>query len=76
MKTFVDNVCRQAVERHITRSLPSIFSAEKVAALSDEDLIRIAGETPERIAKRKQMQELRANLESSLRDLRRNPTVS
>jgi hypothetical protein len=76
MKTFVDNVCRQVVERHITRSLPSIFSAEKVAALSDEDLIRIAGETPERIARRKQMQELRDNLESSLKDLRRSPTVS
>jgi hypothetical protein len=76
MKTFVDNVCRQVVERHITRSLPSIYSAEKVAALSDEDLIRIAGETPERVAKRKHMQELRENLEASLKDLRRNPIVS
>jgi hypothetical protein len=76
MKTFVDNVCRQVVERHITRSLPSIFSAVKVAALSDEDLIRIAGETPERVAKRKQMQELPDNLESSLKDLRRSPIVS
>ena len=74
MKTFVDNVCRQVVERHITRPLPSIFSAEKVAALSDEELVRIAGETPERVAKRKQLQELRQNLESSLKDLRRNTT--
>jgi hypothetical protein len=76
MKTFVDNVCKQVVERHITRSLPSIFAGEKVAALSDGDLIRIVGERPERVAKRKQMQELQDNLESSLKDLRRNPTVS
>ncbi|EXJ61698.1 dynamin GTPase [Cladophialophora yegresii CBS 114405] len=75
MKTFVDNVCRQVVERHITRPLPSIFSAEKVAALSDEELVRIAGETSERVAKRKQLQELRQNLESSLGDLRRNTTT-
>jgi hypothetical protein len=75
MKTFVDNVCRQVVERHITRSLPSIFSAEKVAALSDDDLVR-TGETPERVAKRKQTQELREKLESRLEDLRRNPVVS
>jgi hypothetical protein len=76
MKTFVDNVCRQVVEQHMTRSLPSIFSAEKVAALSDDDLIRIAGETPERVAKQKRTQELREKLESSLEDLRRNPIVS
>ncbi|KAK5246694.1 hypothetical protein LTR20_007371 [Exophiala xenobiotica] len=53
LKTFVDNVCRQVIERHITRPLPSIYSAEIVAGLSDEELARVAGETPQRSAKRK-----------------------
>ncbi|EXJ73554.1 uncharacterized protein A1O5_03315 [Cladophialophora psammophila CBS 110553] len=72
MKTFVDNVCRQVVERHITRPLPLIYSAEKVARLSDEELCRIAGETLETSAKRKQLQELRRNLEMSLQELSRS----
>ena len=66
LKTFVDNVCRQVIERHITRPLISIYSAETVAGLSDEELARIASETPQRSAKRKQLQDLRRNLESSL----------
>lgn len=71
MKTFVDNVCRQVVERHLTRRLPSVFSAEKVAGLLDEDLLRIAGETPSRLAERKRLLNLRGDLESSLDELRR-----
>ncbi|KIW36744.1 uncharacterized protein PV06_11040 [Exophiala oligosperma] len=75
LKTFVDNVCRQVIERHITRPLASIYSAETVAGLSDEELARIAGETPQRSAKRKQLEDLRRNLESSLVDLRRTSTI-
>ncbi|KIW22041.1 uncharacterized protein PV07_12559 [Cladophialophora immunda] len=75
LKTFVDNVCRQVIERHMARPLPSIYSAETVAGLSDEELVRIAGETPQRSVKRKQLQDLQRNLQSSLVDLRRTSTT-
>ncbi|KAK3047170.1 hypothetical protein LTR09_011372 [Extremus antarcticus] len=70
-KTFVDNICIQVVERHILRGLPDLFSPESVAAYTDEDLQRIAGEGDERMTKRKQLQDLRENLIAALSDLRR-----
>ena len=70
-KTFVDNVCIQVIERHILRELPSLFSPETVAAYTEHELQRIAGEDEARIAKRKQLQGLHENLNSALRDLRK-----
>lgn len=70
-KTFVDNVCVQVVERHILRRLPSLFSPETVAGFTDAELYSIAGEGPEQVIKRQQLQDLRGNLDAALRDLRK-----
>lgn len=71
MKTFVDNVCRQVVERHLLRNLPKIFSPKDVALYPDEELERIAGERPEVVAKRKELQEQLQTLKAGLNDLRK-----
>lgn len=69
-KTFVDNVCKQVVERHLLKNLPDIFSPLSVAGYTDEELERIAGERPEVVEKRKRLHEELKNLKAGLRDLR------
>lgn len=72
MKTFVDNGCRQVIERHILQQhLAAIFYPETVATYSDEDLQRVAAELPEDVAKRKQLRDRHDNLTESLRSLRK-----
>ena len=71
LKTFVDNVCKQVVERHLLRNLPDIFSPQSVAGYPDEELQRIAGEKSDVIEKRKQLQEQVMNLKAGLSDLRK-----
>lgn len=71
MKTFVDNVCRQVVERHLLRTLPELFCPESVALFSEEELRRIAAESSDNIERRQQLRELHKSLGDSLRDLRR-----
>jgi hypothetical protein len=44
MKTFVDNVCRQVIERHIVGKLDRVFFPTSVLQFSDEDVERIASE--------------------------------
>jgi len=70
-KTFVDNICRQVVERHLLQPLPDLFNPETVAFLSDDELERIAAESPTLRARRQELHDLRVNLEASLKDLRR-----
>ena len=76
MKTFVDNVCKQVIERHLTRHLPGIFSPESVAGYGDEKLGRIAAETSEAVAKRRYLEGLRDSLRNALDDLGRHPVAS
>lgn len=71
LNTFVDNVCKQVVERHLLRNLPSIFSPQVVAMYTDEELERIAGERPEIVRKGKQLREQLKNLRASLEELRK-----
>lgn len=71
MKTFVDNVCKQVIERHLLRDLPDIFSPPEVAGYTDEELERIAGETPEVVARRRELQEQLETLQAGLKDLRK-----
>ncbi|KAK2759881.1 hypothetical protein FQN54_002615 [Arachnomyces sp. PD_36] len=71
MKTFVDNVCRQVIERHLLRDLPAIFCPESVASMDDETLKLIATESKGNMEKRKQLRELHSSLEQGLRSLRR-----
>ena len=70
MKTFVDNVCRQVIERHVLTNLPSVFNPMTVSSFSDEDLVRLAAESP-RIGKRRaEATQLQEALVDSLRELR------
>ncbi|KAK3686472.1 hypothetical protein LTR37_019791 [Vermiconidia calcicola] len=70
-KTFIDNVCRQVIERHLLRNLPDIFSPQRIAGLGDEELQRIAGERVDVVEKRKQLTEQMTNLKAGLNDLRK-----
>ncbi|KAI1388975.1 putative dynamin GTPase [Hypoxylon trugodes] len=65
LSTFIDNVCRQVVERHLLSALPSIFSPQGITELSEEELFRISSET---VAQR----DRRAQLESTVNSLRKN----
>lgn len=69
MKTFVDNVCRQVIERHIVSDLPDLFSPMIVMELSDQDLNRIAAEPPQQKGKRAALSELAQSLRDSLTHL-------
>lgn len=71
LKTFVDNVCKQVVERHLLRNLPSMFSPRVVAMYTDEELEKIAGERSEIVRKRKQLREQLGNLRVWLEVLRK-----
>lgn len=53
------------------RDLPDIFSVQDVAVYSDEELERIAGETPEIVDKRKRLQEQLGTLKAGLTDLKK-----
>jgi hypothetical protein len=70
-KTFVDNVCRQVIERHLIQTLPDVFSPEGVAMFSDIELTRIAADSPTVIKKRKDLRDLHSNLVASLQELRK-----
>jgi hypothetical protein len=69
MKTFVDNVCRQVIERHIVSDMPDLFSPMIVMELSDQDLVRIAAEPPQQKEKRAALSELTQSLRDSLMHL-------
>ncbi|QKX57599.1 uncharacterized protein TRUGW13939_04717 [Talaromyces rugulosus] len=69
-KTFVDNVCRQVIERHIVRRLPSIFDPTVVLKMSDEEVQRIAAEPTDKLERRKELTALVDALQQSLIDLR------
>lgn len=69
MKTFVDNVCRQVVERHIMAGLPTIFHPTLVVELSDAEVERIAGEPATQVAERDRLETLVQILGDSLDDL-------
>ncbi|KAI9040408.1 putative dynamin GTPase [Aspergillus affinis] len=70
MKTFVDNVCRQVIERHIVAKLPTVFSPVTVSGYSEEDLSHLAAESPQLSKRRVEASQLREALEDSLRELR------
>jgi hypothetical protein len=70
MKTFVDNVCRQVIERHILSSLPDTFAPPTMIDFSDEDLHRIASEPQKQKEQRATLCTLAQGLRDSLIDLR------
>ncbi|KAI7081032.1 hypothetical protein KC356_g9344 [Hortaea werneckii] len=68
-KTFVDNVCKQIIERHLLRPLPDLFSPEIVAAYTDKDLGRVAAESEQALARRTYLLSLHRGLMESLAEL-------
>lgn len=69
MKTFVDNVCRQVIERHLLYGLAKVFDPISVSQLSEEDVTKIASETMQVRNHRTELQALQETLEESLREL-------
>ena len=71
MKTFVDNVCRQVVERHILCGLADVFSPTAVMSFSDEELLQIGSEPDTQRRRREALVTLVQGLQDSLLHLRR-----
>lgn len=69
MKTFVDNVCRQVVERHILAPLQNVFDPTVVSSFSDEELLSLAAESPQTSRNRAKALQLQQALEQSLKEL-------
>lgn len=69
MKTFVDNVYRQVVKRHIVAKLPSVFKPVIVSGYDTEELLQMAAESPQVGIRRDEARHLQEALEQSLEDL-------
>ncbi|KAK6499898.1 hypothetical protein TWF481_010254 [Arthrobotrys musiformis] len=69
LKTFVDNVCRQVIERHILRDLAELFSPVEIPKYSDERVKSLAAESEGSQEKREELQKLKRTLESGLKIL-------
>lgn len=69
MKTFVDNVCRQVIERHIIAKLPSVFEPVLVSGYGTEELLRMAAESAQVSIRRDEARHFQEVLEKSLEDL-------
>ncbi|KAK1961982.1 vacuolar sorting protein VPS1 [Colletotrichum sublineola] len=69
MMTFIDNVCKQVVERHILVPLPEIFCPTTVSQFSDDDLLRIGSEPETEITRRQKLVMAAHGLRNSLVDL-------
>jgi hypothetical protein len=69
MKIFVDNVCRQVIERHILTPLASVFGPMVVSGYSDEDLLHLAAESPQTSRCRVEAIQVQKNLKQALQEL-------
>lgn len=69
MKTFVDNVCRQVIERHIIAKLPAAFLPVLVRQYEMDDLLQKAAESLKVILHRDEARHFQEALEKSLEDL-------
>ena len=73
MKTFVDNVCRQVVERHVLVPLPAFFSPTTVSELPDAEVLRIGSEPETKQVTRERLSASAECLRVSLKELSANP---
>lgn len=69
-KTFVDNICRQVIERHLISSLVTAFDPVCVGRLSDNELHQIAAESQHVCARRNDLHGMKKALEESILELR------
>ncbi|KAI0379189.1 P-loop containing nucleoside triphosphate hydrolase protein [Hypomontagnella monticulosa] len=56
LRTFTDNVIVLAIENCLIRELPSIFTTDKVNEMEDDELERLASDSPEIQAERDELQ--------------------
>ncbi|KAI1479949.1 P-loop containing nucleoside triphosphate hydrolase protein, partial [Daldinia eschscholtzii] len=66
LRTFVDNVVVLAVENCLIRDLPSILTTAKIHEMEDNELERLASESPEVQIERKELQSEYEALEKGL----------
>ncbi|SPJ90330.1 related to dynamin GTPase [Fusarium torulosum] len=66
MKTFVDNVARQVIERHIMSDLPNAFCPDNVSQMTDERLLNIGSEPEKQIQRRQKLIGITQGLRQSL----------
>lgn len=69
-KTYVDNVCRQVIERHVLHGLMHAFDPVSVSDFDEADVERITAESPQLQQRRKELAELKETLEDSLKALK------
>ncbi|XWX00434.1 hypothetical protein V2A60_008454 [Cordyceps javanica] len=69
MKTFIDNVAKQVIERHIISPLPEAFWPRSVATLPDDELLRIGSEPEAQSSRRTKLAMEAEDLRRSLVDL-------
>ncbi|KAH7115498.1 hypothetical protein B0J13DRAFT_459625, partial [Dactylonectria estremocensis] len=55
MKTFVDNMARKVIERHIISSLPAASCPNNVSQMSDEALLNIGSKPEKQILQRQKL---------------------
>ncbi|KAI0098347.1 putative dynamin GTPase [Hypoxylon sp. NC0597] len=65
-KTFVDNVCRQVIERHLLSRLPDIFCPKVVTELSSESLRNLSPGSQETRSKRVELEAMIQRYRDSL----------
>ncbi|KAI1919976.1 hypothetical protein LOZ65_004255 [Ophidiomyces ophidiicola] len=69
LKTFVDNVCRHVVERHIARGARSILTPTDALKLSDDEVQQIASETQSKQERRTELKTLKKCLQECIWEL-------
>jgi hypothetical protein len=70
MKTFVDNICRQVIERHLITDLVTVFDPVCVGMLTDDELFQIAAESQYARTRRNDLQTIKKAFEESIQELR------
>lgn len=69
MKTFVDNVSRQVIERHIIAKLPKVFEPVLVSGYDTAKLRQMGAESAQVSLRRDEARHLQEALERSLDEL-------
>ncbi|KAL4765144.1 P-loop containing nucleoside triphosphate hydrolase protein [Aspergillus foveolatus] len=72
LKTFIDNMARQVIERHLISPLPKAFCPTSVAQLDDEALLRIGSEPAHETARWTRLTSMANGLRQSLLELQRS----
>ncbi|QBZ66503.1 hypothetical protein PoMZ_13482 [Pyricularia oryzae] len=71
IKIFVDNICRQVVERYIIAPLPEIFNPIIVSRFTDDEFLQIGSESGKQNRKREKFRARAKKLRSSFENLQR-----